>query len=79
AGLLLLVPGFLSDAVALALLVPPVRHALARRAGEAVMRRFTTRSVRVVRGQVIKENPAAGPDTGIRVVRAPEGEESPPR
>lgn len=31
AGLLLLIPGFLTDIAALLLLLPPVRHALARR------------------------------------------------
>lgn len=33
AGLLLIIPGFLTDAIALALLIPPVRDLLMRRAG----------------------------------------------
>jgi UPF0716 protein FxsA len=38
AGLLLIMPGFLSDAIALLLLIPPVRHALLRRTVPAAMR-----------------------------------------
>jgi UPF0716 protein FxsA len=74
AGLLLILPGFLSDAAALALLLPPVRRRLARRAGEAVMRRLRVRSVRVVQGQVIDDAPGAAADDGIRIVRALEGD-----
>jgi UPF0716 protein FxsA len=39
AGLLLIMPGFLSDAIGLLLLVPPVRHALLRQTVPAAMRR----------------------------------------
>jgi UPF0716 protein FxsA len=38
AGLLLIMPGFLSDAIGLLLLIPPVRHALLRRTVPAAMR-----------------------------------------
>jgi UPF0716 protein FxsA len=39
AGLLLIMPGFLSDAIGLLLLIPPVRHALLRQTIPAAMRR----------------------------------------
>lgn len=53
AGLLLIVPGFLSDLAGLLLLVPAVRRALAARMGEAVVRRLNLRAVRVMPGQVV--------------------------
>jgi UPF0716 family protein affecting phage T7 exclusion len=53
AGVLLIVPGFLSDVAGLALLLPQVRRALGRRVGNAVLRRFEMRSVRIVPGQVL--------------------------
>jgi UPF0716 protein FxsA len=59
AGLLLLVPGFLSDVAALVLLVPAVRRALVRRTGEAVLRRFQVRQIRVVQGEVVGGGPSA--------------------
>jgi UPF0716 protein FxsA len=46
AGCLLLIPGFGTDAIGLALLVPPVRSGVRRVLG----RRFTARSSRVRRG-----------------------------
>lgn len=46
AGILLILPGFLSDAVALLLLVPPVRRALLRRGAASVTVRATTVYVR---------------------------------
>jgi UPF0716 protein FxsA len=55
AGLLLAVPGFLADVAGLALLVPPLRRSLARRAGDAVLRRLSPRSIRVVQGQVLRD------------------------
>lgn len=39
AGLLLIMPGFLSDVIGLLLLLPPVRHALLRQTVPAAMRR----------------------------------------
>jgi UPF0716 protein FxsA len=39
AGLLLIMPGFLSDAIGLLLLIPPVRHALLRQTVPVAMRR----------------------------------------
>ena len=75
AGVLLILPGFLSDLVALALLVPAVRRALVRRAGEAVLRRFQVRTVRVVAGEVVDDD--GGPGTSrpfpadVRVIQAP--------
>jgi UPF0716 protein FxsA len=59
AGLLLIVPGLLSDVAGGALLLPPVRRRLARRIGDAVLRRLSTRStasIRVVRGQVLPDD-----------------------
>jgi len=74
AGLLLIVPGFLSDVAGLLLLVPAVRRALVRRAGDAVLRRFRVRSVRVVQGQVmdggaVPPAPRAVP-VDVRVIEA---------
>ncbi|MET9496101.1 FxsA family membrane protein [Streptomyces sp. NPDC006552] len=42
AGLFLMIPGFVSDALGLLLLVPPVRAALSRSTERAVQRRMTT-------------------------------------
>jgi len=47
AGFLLLIPGFVTDVVGLALLVPPVRGVVRRGLG----RRFTVRTARVRRGR----------------------------
>jgi UPF0716 protein FxsA len=47
AGFLLLLPGFVSDGVGLALLIPPVRSGVRRWLG----RRFTVRTARVGRGR----------------------------
>ena len=47
AGFLLLLPGFVTDVVGLALLVPPVRGVVRRALG----RRFTVRTARVRRGR----------------------------
>jgi UPF0716 protein FxsA len=46
AGFLLLVPGFVTDVVGLALLVPPVRAGVRR----GLRRRFTVRATRIRRG-----------------------------
>jgi UPF0716 protein FxsA len=53
AALLLVVPGFLSDAAGLLLLVPAVRRRVATRLGEAVIRRLGPRTIRVVPGEVV--------------------------
>ena len=50
AGALLLAPGFLSDAVGLVLLVPPVRAAVRRRAPALALRRLRRARTRVVDG-----------------------------
>lgn len=44
AGLALLIPGFLSDAVGLVLLIPPVRRVVAKRAEAALVRRYPVAS-----------------------------------
>jgi UPF0716 protein FxsA len=61
AGVLLMIPGFVTDVAGLALLFPGVRRALARRAEAALVRRF---DVRVVQGQVIGEASRPGGGTG---------------
>jgi len=81
AGLLIFLPGFVSDAVGLLLLLPPVRALLQAATAAWFVRRFTsvtgpgglrlwTRSDRVVRGQVIRE------DGGTSTTDPPSG---PPR
>jgi len=68
AGALLIVPGFLSDAAGLALLVPPVRRLLVRRAGEAVLRRLQVHQVRIVQGEVVTE---PGHPADVRIIQVP--------
>ncbi|HEX2806225.1 MAG TPA: FxsA family protein, partial [Kineosporiaceae bacterium] len=53
AGVLLLIPGFVTDVAGACLLLPRVRRGLARRAEAALVRRFDVVGVRVVQGQVI--------------------------
>jgi UPF0716 protein FxsA len=62
AGALLLTPGLLTDAVALALLVPPVRRAIARACVRWVMRRADVRLATYTRGDAGPERspPSAG-------------------
>jgi len=60
AGVLLMIPGFVTDVAGLALLFPGVRRALARRAEAALVRRFDVLGVRVVQGQVIGETGRPG-------------------
>jgi UPF0716 protein FxsA len=68
AGLLIFLPGFISDAVGLILLIPPVRGLLMTATSAWFLRRFTavdgpgglrlwTRRDRVVRGTVIRVDP----------------------
>jgi UPF0716 protein FxsA len=70
AGLLLLVPGFLSDVAGLVLLVPAVRRAVAARMGDAVLRRLDRRTVRVVPGQVVDAPVNAPVDVRVTEIRA---------
>jgi UPF0716 protein FxsA len=71
AGLLLFLPGFISDAVGLVLLVPLVRHLVRGATGAWLLRRFTAvegpggtrvwvRNGRVVPGQVIRDDGSPG-------------------
>jgi len=68
AGVLLIVPGFLSDVAGIALLVPPVRSLLVRRAGEAVLRRLQVHQVRIVQGEVFTE---PGHPVDVRITQVP--------
>jgi UPF0716 protein FxsA len=61
AGVLLLIPGFVTDVFGLALLFPRIRRALARRAEAALVRRFDVVGVRVVQGHVIGDTGRPGP------------------
>jgi UPF0716 protein FxsA len=72
AGLLIFLPGFISDVVGLVLLLPPVRSLLQVATAAWFVRRFTavtgpggvrlwTRSDRVVRGEVVREDQPPGP------------------
>jgi UPF0716 protein FxsA len=71
AGLALFLPGFLTDALGLLLLLPPVRSLLQAATAAWFVRRFTevtgpggatiwTRRDRVVRGQVVREDREGG-------------------
>ncbi|MFI5101319.1 MAG: FxsA family protein [Actinomycetes bacterium] len=71
AGLLIFLPGFVSDAVGLVLLLPPVRALLQAATAAWFVRRFTsvtgpggvpvwTRRGRVVPGQVVREDSSPG-------------------
>jgi UPF0716 protein FxsA len=71
AGLLIFLPGFISDAVGLVLLLPPVRAVLQAATAAWFVRRFTsvtgpggvpvwTRRGRVVPGQVVREDGTQG-------------------
>ncbi|MBX7078301.1 MAG: FxsA family protein [Nannocystaceae bacterium] len=51
AGALLIVPGVISDGLALALLLPPVRRVLARRVGGALGSRLQARSFAAMQAQ----------------------------
>ena len=63
AGVLLLVPGLLTDAVGLVLLLPPVRAVLGRRLASAVQRRVVgVVNRRVIRGETA--GPTTRPTTG---------------
>jgi len=73
AGLLLFLPGFITDVVGLVLLLPPVRALLQTATAAWFVRRFTavdgpggvriwTRPARVVRGDVVREDGSARAD-----------------
>lgn len=53
AGLLLILPGFLSDAVALLLLVPPLRRAMIAALGRRVAGQASAASATVIEGEFI--------------------------
>lgn len=55
AALLLLFPGFLTDFIALLLLVPRVRHSLIRRVIGGRLRNYTSTNKKVIEGEVIRE------------------------
>ncbi len=72
AGVLVVLPGFLSDVVAILLLLPPtrafVRHRLVRSASRAAPLRFTTGGIvdgGVVDGEVVPDRPTAAPGPAI--------------
>jgi len=74
AGVLLLIPGLLTDAVGLVLLLPPVRAVLGRRLTSAVQRRVVgVVNRRVVRGET------AGPADTIQVEVVEVRDVPPPR
>lgn len=82
AGLLLLVPGFLSDVAGLVLLVPAVRRALGARLGQAVTRRLNVRamrSVRIVPGEVVDVQVTDIQVTDVRATDPPATDSAPPR
>jgi len=53
AGVLLIVPGFLSDAVAIVLLIPPLRRALISALGRRVAGRAPAASATVIEGEFV--------------------------
>ena len=72
AGLLLFLPGFVTDALGLLLLLPPVRALLQTATAAWFVRRFTsvdgpgglrlwTRAPRVVRGDVVRDDKPGAP------------------
>jgi UPF0716 protein FxsA len=69
AGVLLLIPGFVTDLAGLFLLLPGVRPLLARKAEAALVRRFDALGVRIVQGQVIGESVPAGDHVDVQVVQ----------
>jgi UPF0716 protein FxsA len=67
AGALLLTPGLLTDVAALALLVPPVRRAVARACVRWVLRRADVRIKRYTREEARRARPTSdGPHSGSR-------------
>lgn len=68
AGLLLILPGFLTDALGLLLLLPPVRHALLALAAQRVV----VRGARQDQGEVI-EGDFTPVDEGAERLRRPSG------
>lgn len=67
AGTVLVLPGFVTDAMALLLLIPPVRARVGRRLAAAALRNFPSRqprgrSTRVVEGEVVGHKDIRGPE-----------------
>jgi UPF0716 protein FxsA len=70
AGLLLIVPGFVTDAVGLLLLLPPVRAGVRAILRRRYAVRAANRVVKVVntRGSVTRDRPSAGDGNGVEVL-----------
>ncbi len=86
AGILLLLPGYVSDAVGLLLLLPPVRALLRVWIGQRVARRLASWNLTILRwdddsgrltrtdvvpGEVVDEDPAGGPVVRGEIVPKP--------
>jgi UPF0716 protein FxsA len=69
AGVLLLVPGFITDLGGLVLLLPGVRRLLARQAEAALVRRFDVRGVAIIQGQVIGDPSRTAEHVDVQVVQ----------
>ena len=69
AGVLLLIPGFLTDLGGLVLLLPGVRRRLARQAEAALVRRFDVRGVQVIQGEVIDDGGRIAEHVDVQVVQ----------
>lgn len=60
-GMLLLVPGFLTDGLGLALLMPPVRHWLAAKLVSRAGAQGTSQTTVIIEGEVIRREPTRSP------------------
>lgn len=61
-AVLLILPGFLTDALGLALLLPPVQRAIARRLGRGMVRGQTVWETTIIEGEFERRDPAPDPD-----------------